>query len=71
MDNTGRDEEDVRHEEGIVKETQNTLKKIAPTKPDFQIVKKTTPNVQDIVKYTKETEIMEVKYKKNIICLKA
>ena len=67
MDTTGRTAEDVKHVDGAAKGSQNTLRKIVPTKPNAQTAKKTILHFQDLVAYTKKRDNNgRIKYKRNI-----
>ena len=62
MDTTGRVTEEVSHAEGVTKGTQIIQKKIIPMKPNAQTAKKTIPHFQDLMTYSKQREIMEIKH---------
>ena len=51
---TGKVAADIRHVEGVAKNTLTTQRKIAQMKLNAQTIKKTTPLFQDFVTYTKK-----------------
>ena len=66
MDTTRRAAEDVQHVEGVARKTQTIWRKIEHLVLLGQTAKRTSLSFQELIIYTKEMEIIEVKYRRNI-----